>query len=152
MIVLLVSATVGDAWASSCVATTVATSLAAASDVFVGTVLSVRTGERSVWLSSIKEHIRISSIEGRIRIERSWKGAPAGSVVTVLTNSEESACGVSLAVDHEVILFAYHMTEGPWKGRLTAGLCSHSYSEPSEISAMSDSLGAPLTVRKVGGL
>jgi hypothetical protein len=116
----------------------VASSFAGSSDVFVGTVLSVRNEGEML-------------IKGRIRVERSWKGTAAGHVVTVYTNINGASCGVDLPVDREVLLFANRISGGRWKGHLAAGLCDGSASYPTVVSALSDSLGAPVTVRTVVG-
>jgi hypothetical protein len=130
---ILLGAAVGAARACTCAPYTLASSFAGSSDVFVGTVLSV--------------HSEGGSIKGRIRIERSWKGTPAGRVVTVHTSRSGASCGVGLPVHHEVILYAHRMTDGKWKGELAAGGCSYSGIYLGQNITMSDSLGVPVTVR-----
>ena len=109
-----------------------ATQYSGASDVFVGTVLSV-----GHWRTKY-----------RIRIERSWKGVPAGKTVAVYTSGNGAMCGVDLPVGHEVILFAHRVNNGPAKGQLSAGLCGQPYG--FSVSTVNDSLGPPLSVRSKG--
>ena len=116
--------------ACTCVGISNATAYGRASDVFVGTVLSVKaTG---------------SSIKSRVRIERSWKGVPAAKVVTVYTSA--STCGVGLTVGREQVVFAHRMTDGPWKGQLAVSLCSQPHG--INVSTANDSLGPPASTSK----
>src|SRR5882762_5627419 len=84
-----------DAGACTCPRPTVAQSLMRSSDVFLGTVLSVRLQGRN-------------GFKGRIRVERSWKGTPAGRALTVYI---PAVCGVGLSQHHPVIIFAGRQTE-----------------------------------------
>src|SRR5262245_34210642 len=133
MVLLILSVAVGHGRACTCLPVTVASSFSRSSDVFVGTVLSVH---------------RDSGIKARVRIERSWKGTPAGKVVNVFTSSSGASCGVDMVAHHQVILFASRQTEGKLKGELTVGLCSFSGPYPQMLSQLGDSLGPPVTVRK----
>jgi hypothetical protein len=130
---LMLGVEVGSGQACSCAPYTIASSFARSSDVFVGTVLSLH---------------RDIGLKARVRIERSWKGTPAGKVVTVYTSAGGASCGVDMVVHQPVLLFASRQTDGKLKGQLTAGLCSYSTWYPQAISERSDSLGPPVTVRK----
>jgi hypothetical protein len=123
---------VGVGHACTCVGISNATAYGQATDVFVGTVLSVKgTGY---------------SNKVRVRIERSWKGAPAGKVVTVYTGADGASCGVGLAVGFEQLVFARRMSDGPQKGQLGTGLCSQPHG--IEVSTANDSLGPPASTSK----
>ena len=122
----------GTAQACSCSRVSKVAAFFTASDVFTGTVLSVgREGG--------------SGIKGRVLVEQSWKGVPAGTVVSVYTSSGGSSCGVALPVGREIVIFARCESHGPWKGRLFTSLCD----QPSGLSMLtvSDSLGPPASVR-----
>jgi hypothetical protein len=134
--VLMLVFAVGSGWACSCGHKTIASSFARSSDVFVGTVLTLHRG---------------GLVKARVRIERSWKGTPAGKVVTVFTGANGAACGLDMVAHQTILLFAFRQTDGKLKGQITVGLCSNSTGYPQAISERSDSLGAPMTVRKDGG-
>jgi hypothetical protein len=136
MAVLMLVLAVGSGRACSCGPGTIASSFGQSSDVFVGTVLSLQRG---------------TTVKAQVRIERSWKGTPAGKVVTVFTAGNGAMCGVEMVAHQPVLLFAFRQTDGKLKGQLTANLCSYSTGYPQAISERSDSLGTPVTVRKDGG-
>jgi len=126
--------------ACSCAqAYTVAMAYSAATDVFAGTVLSVEQDSvrlREDWIPAVK---------ARIRIEQSWKGAPAGQVVTL--HMALTTCAVELPTGEVVVLFANRATRGPLKGKLSAGLCGQPMEPLSTVGAASDSLGPPRSIR-----
>ena len=136
------------AQACSCLEISRAAAFHMATDVFTGTVLSTRLFSEPIE-GHLEEGLRREVIIGRVRVERSWKGASAGRVITVYTSPDGASCGVDLPRGHEVVLFAHRLTEGVWKGRLALGRCG----QPSGLSpeTISDSLGAPTSVRKETG-
>src|SRR5262245_49776328 len=129
MALLMLGVAVGSGWACSCLPYTIASSFARSSDVFVGTVLSLKRG---------------NGVKARVRIERSWKGTPACKVVNVFTSDNGASCGVGMIVHQPVLLFAFRQTDGKLKGELTAGLCSYSTWYPQAIIERTDSLGPPV--------
>jgi hypothetical protein len=74
------------------------------SAVFTGTVIDVTT-------SGVNHVVRL-------RVESSWKGAKCGEV-TVLTASEDAACGYSFQVGQSYLVYAVKE-----QGKLSTNLCS----------------------------
>ena len=129
----------------SCGEITATTAYSAASDVFVGTVLSVGRESSPEGDPNNYVSLRLHYVKARIRIEQSWKGSPAGQVVTLYT---DLSCGVGLPKGEVVLLFAKRAPDGPWKGGLYARLCGQPTTLAYDISAASDSLGPPKSVRR----
>ena len=136
----LVSAMTADCWACTCSGPpSSAVALQSASAVFVGTVLSAKSERPKVKhpLGGYRKH--------RIRIEQSWKGAPAGKVVTVYTTT--GICGTGYQKGEVVVIYADRDKYEPHQGMLYTSLCSRS---GLNVVAESDSLGPPSTVRGQG--
>src|SRR5215813_13878392 len=104
--------------ACTCMESTAAAELQRSSAVFAGTVLSVKherphethdNGHLFAW-----EYIR-----HRIRIEKSWKGAPAGKVVTVYTST--GPCDTAFPKGSHVMVYA--SVDKSHEGALATSLC-----------------------------
>ena len=100
------------------------------SDVFVGRVLSLTA-------SGV-------GYRGQVFIERSWKGAQAGSTVVVATVGVSTMCGVEFRPGYRLLVFA----NPDQKGVFWAWRCNRSTSAPANIAALSDSLGEPSSTAK----
>ena len=104
------------------------------SDVFVGRVRSAGT------LGLIRR--------GRVFVERSWKGTPAGRTVVVGTMRDGPTCGVEFKVGDRMLVFARPGT-GDVQGMLWTDLCDRSTTNPLRVAALSDSLGEPSSTAKL---
>jgi len=101
------------------------------SDVFVGRVMSVVA-------SGI-------GYRGQVFIERSWKGAKAGAIVVVATIGTSTACGVQFRPGDRLLMFARYGGSDQ-KNVYWAWRCDGTTANPTSVTALSDSLGTPLSV------
>lgn len=131
--------------ACSCVATTVASRVRESAEVFVGTVLSLKSQQRTVTIQGSK--LTLSVVRARIRVEQSWKG-PHRDVVEVVTNSEESMCGIEFQKGQRFLVFA-SMGTHDLKSTLVTGICDGSHAVHWTAESI-DSLGAPVWARSGG--
>lgn len=100
------------------------TALKESNAVFTGTVLGVTT-------SGVNYVVRL-------RVESSWKGAKCGEV-TVITASEDAACGYNFQVGQSYLVYAVKA-----QGKLSTNLCSRT-KPTSEAGEDLTALGKPGT-------
>jgi hypothetical protein len=100
------------------------TALKQSNAVFTGTVIGVTT--------SGNDHVV------RLRVESSWKGAKCGEA-TVVTASEDAACGYTFQVGQSYLVYAVKE-----QGKLSTNLCSRT-KPTSEATEDLTALGKPAT-------
>ena len=135
-----------DCVACSCVPTTVELRLQRSTEVFVGTVLSVKRQQRSVKLSV--GTVTVEDVRARIRVEQSWKGTHRD---TVEVGTVSSTCGVVFQEGKRLLVFAHTVygAYGELKSRLGTTICSGSR-VVRWTADTTDSLGTPLWERRGG--
>src|SRR6185295_12203766 len=88
----------------------------AASAVFVGTVIAVRTAERATPVN--RDNIDWTPRTFKFSVEQSFLGA-GGREAEVATGMGGGDCGYEFKVGERYLVYAYL-----WKDRLTTGICS----------------------------